>query len=114
MELHSRNFSTSIKLNKLSFVTVLCRSNGIADILSAYDDLIENNRRRMELLEEAARLLYQEWFVRLRFPGHEHVKIKDGVPEGWERVPLGNIAKVNRASREELPRGDRIYRHICC
>ena len=56
----------------------------IASILSAYDDLIENNRRRIQLLEQAARLLYKEWFVHLRFPGHEHVKIKDGVPEKWE------------------------------
>ena len=61
----------------------------IADILSAYDDLIENNRRRMKLLEESARQLYQEWFVRLRFPGHEHTRIIDGVPEGWERKRLG-------------------------
>ena len=59
--------------------------NCIASILSAYDDLIENNRRRIQLLEQAARLLYKEWFVHLRFPGHEHVKIKDGVPEGWEK-----------------------------
>ncbi len=57
----------------------------IADILSTYDDLIENNRRRMALLEEAARQLYREWFVRLRFPGHEHTRIINGVPEGWER-----------------------------
>jgi len=61
----------------------------IADILSAYDDLIENNRRRIALLEEAARLLYREWFVRFRFPGHEHVRIIDGIPEGWERRGLG-------------------------
>ena len=60
----------------------------IASILSAYDALIENNRRRIQLLEQAARLLYKEWFVRLRFPGHEHVKVKDGVPEGWERRPF--------------------------
>lgn len=65
----------------------------IADILSAYDDLIENNRRRMALLEESARLLYREWFVHLRFPGHEHVPITDGVPEGWERKPLEEIAE---------------------
>ena len=56
----------------------------IASILSTYDDLIENNRRRIHLLEKAARLLYKEWFIHLRFPGHEHAKIKDGVPEGWE------------------------------
>lgn len=63
----------------------------VADILSAYDDLIENNRRRMALLEEAARQLYREWFVRLRFPGHEHTPIANGVPERWERVYLGNV-----------------------
>ena len=63
----------------------LIQQTEIASILSAYDDLIENNRRRIQLLEQAARLLYKEWFVRLRFPGHEHVKVKDGVPEGWER-----------------------------
>jgi len=57
----------------------------IADVLSSYDDLIENNRRRMALLEEAARQLYREWFVRLRFPGHEHTRITNGVPEGWQR-----------------------------
>lgn len=60
----------------------------ITRILSAYDDLIENNTRRIKLLEDAARLLYEEWFVRLRFPGHEHVKVKDGVPGGWERKKL--------------------------
>lgn len=63
----------------------------IADILSTYDDLIENNRRRMALLEESARLLYREWFVRLRFPGYEHTPIVDGVPQGWCRVPLAEI-----------------------
>ena len=66
----------------------------IRDILSAYDDLIENNRRRIQLLEEAARLLYREWFVHLRFPGHEHVRVVDGVPEGWEREPLSEIADI--------------------
>jgi type I restriction enzyme, S subunit len=66
----------------------------IAAILSAYDDLIENNRRRIGLLEEAARQLYKEWFVRFRFPGHEHVKIVDGVPERWERKALSEVAEV--------------------
>jgi type I restriction enzyme S subunit len=64
----------------------------IAEILSAYDDLIENNQRRMKLLEESARLLYQEWFVHLRFPGHEHAKIVDGVPEGWARRSFSELA----------------------
>ena len=66
----------------------------IVSILSAYDDIIENNRRRIQLLEESARLVYKEWFVRLRFPGHEHVKIVDGVPEGWERKQLGEVATI--------------------
>jgi type I restriction enzyme, S subunit len=66
----------------------------IASILSAYDDLIENNRRRTQLLEQAARLLYKEWFVHLRFPGHEHVKVIDGVPEGWGKEPLGDVVEV--------------------
>jgi type I restriction enzyme S subunit len=64
----------------------------VADVLSTYDDLIENNRRRMALLEESARLLYQEWFVRLRFPGHEHTPIANGLPEGWVRKTLGEVA----------------------
>jgi type I restriction enzyme S subunit len=67
----------------------------IADILSKYDDLIENNRRRIELLERSARLLYKEWFVRLRFPGHEHTPIIDGIPEGWEKKTLGDVGFLN-------------------
>jgi len=63
----------------------------IADVLSAYDDLIENNRRRMTLLENTAREIYREWFIRLRFPGHEHTRIVDGVPEGWKRMTLGDL-----------------------
>ena len=66
----------------------------IADILFAYDDLIENNRKQIKLLEEAAQRLYKEWFVDLRFPGHEHTKITDGVPEGWEKRLLGDIVEV--------------------
>ena len=66
----------------------------IAGTLATYDDLIENNRRRIQLLEQAARLLYKEWFIYLRFPGHEHVKIKDGVPEGWEKRQLSAIADI--------------------
>lgn len=72
----------------------LTQQRTIAGVLSAYDDLIENNQRRIQLLEQAARLLYKEWFVHLRFPGHEHVNIRDGVPEGWERKPLGKVAPL--------------------
>lgn len=60
-----------------------------------YDNLIENNRRRIALLEESARLLYREWFVRLRFPGHEHTSIVNGVPRGWEQVPTPAAIDIN-------------------
>ncbi len=66
----------------------------VADLLSAYDELIENNQRRMALLGDAARLLYQEWFVYLRFPGHEHPSTDNGVPIGWKRLELRNIIDV--------------------
>ena len=65
----------------------------IADILSAYDDLIENNRKQIKLLEEAAQRLYKEWFVDLRFPGYEHTRIVDGVPEGWERLAISQLGE---------------------
>ncbi len=65
----------------------------IASILSAYDNLIGINNRRITLLEESARLLYREWFVYLRFPGHEHVKVVDGVPEGWDRKKLKDLCR---------------------
>ncbi|MBP5602656.1 MAG: restriction endonuclease subunit S [Treponema sp.] len=63
----------------------------IAGILSAYDDLIEKNRKQIKLLEEAAQKLYKEWFVKLNFPGHENVKIVDGVPEGWKKAELNTV-----------------------
>ena len=78
----------------------------IIGVISAYDDLIENNRRRIQLLEQAARLLYKEWFVHLRFPGHEDVKIKDGVPEGWKKKPLGEVAPLNYG--KSLKKDDRL------
>lgn len=77
----------------------------IVEKIKTYNDLIENNRRRIQLLEESARLLYQEWFVHLRFPGHEQVRITDGVPEGWsiKRVDslLGKVAKKKKIKKEE-------------
>lgn len=78
----------------------------IVEILSAYDDLIENNRRRILLLEESARLLYKEWFVRLRFPGHDHVKIVDGVPEGWALCPVPEVIHVK--PKEKAEKGNKI------
>ncbi len=68
----------------------------IAGILSAYDDLIENNQKQIKLLKEAAQRLYKEWFVDLRFPGHENTKIVDGVPEGWSRTNINEILTFHR------------------
>ena len=70
----------------------------IADILSAYDDLIENNQKQIKLLEEAAQRLYKEWFVDLRFPGHENTKIVDGVPEGWQWCKVRDVADINSSA----------------
>lgn len=69
------------------------RQKRIAGVLAAYDDLIANNARRVALLEEAVHRLYREWFVHLRFPGHERVEVVDGVPAGWSRVTLGAVVK---------------------
>ena len=65
----------------------------IADILSAYDDLIENNRTQIKLLEEAAQRLYKEWFIDLRFPGHEHTPIINGIPEGWKKTSIEGMLR---------------------
>ncbi len=70
----------------------------IGSLLATYDDLLENNRRRIELLEETARQLYRQWFVRLRFPGHEHTRVINGVPEGWEPKVLGELCEEIRES----------------
>lgn len=66
----------------------------IANILSSYDDLIENNQKQIKLLEEAAQRLYKEWVVDLRFPGYENTPIIDGVPKGWKEQTLADIADV--------------------
>lgn len=72
----------------------------IADILSSYDDLIDNSKKQIKLLEEAARMFYKEWFVDLCFPGYEDVEIVDGVPEGWNKELIGNvIGKVSRTKQ---------------
>ena len=78
----------------------------IATTLLAYDTLIENNRRRVALLEESVRLLYQEWFVRLRFPGYEHTRLVNGVPDGWKRRTLGDCLTLKRG--HDLPESRRV------
>ena len=90
------------------------QQNRIAGILTAYDDLIEANQRQIKLLEEAARRLYKEWFVDLRFPGHENVPVVDGVPEGWRRVSLDDVllkisTGLNPRKNFVLGRGQNYY-----
>jgi len=81
--------------------------NAIAGILSAYDELIRNNKHRTALLERIAEEIYREWFVRLRFPGHQSTKIAKGLPVGWEMLPLSQLVELNPSERldqsEEYP-----------
>jgi type I restriction enzyme S subunit len=72
----------------------------IATILSRYDSLIENYRKQIKLLEEAAQRLYKEWFVDLHFPGHETTKIVDGVPEGWEKKKVGEVTPIKTGKKD--------------
>ncbi len=89
------------KLTSLEFkLPAPATQRRIASILSAYDDLIENNLRRIKVLEEMAQSLYKEWFVDFRFPGHEGVKMVDSplgmIPEGWETRRVGDLATISR------------------
>lgn len=108
-----KRFIQRLKLNLPDLPT----QERIADILSAYDDLIEVNNRRIELLEQAAQELYKEWFVRFRFPGYENAKFEDGIPEGWSYVRFGKAIDiidgdrgVNYPKQEEFyPEGDCLF-----
>lgn len=91
-----KNLSTGI-LEKLPvYFPVLQTQQKIASILSTYDDLIENNLKRIKLLEEMAQITYEEWFVRLRFPGYESTPINSvtGLPEGWKKTKLGGMCEI--------------------
>lgn len=87
-----QNLNQGLLSNHIFYLPPLETQQKIAGILSAYDDLIENNRKQIKLLEEAAQKLYKEWFVKLNFPGHENVKMVDGVPDGWKKGILSEIA----------------------
>jgi type I restriction enzyme, S subunit len=91
----SRFQYTSFKKHTILEMPSLANQQKIAAILSAYDDLIANNQRRITLLERMAEDIYREWFVRLRFPGHENVKIEKGVPQGWDVLPFTNVVNIN-------------------
>lgn len=104
LDFASRNAAAAVpgvNRNDLHRLPVRCpeveQQRRIASILSAYDDLIENNTRRIAILEEMARRIYEEWFVRFRFPGHENVRIVESelglVPEGWKHCPLGTLVE---------------------
>ena len=100
------NLNTAILSEIPLLLPTLCIQTKIADILSSYDELIENNQKQIKLLEEAAQRLYKEWFVDLRFPGYEKTTIIDGVPEGWKEGILGDIAinvgkKVKKEDRNK-------------
>lgn len=85
--------------------------NKIASILTAYDELIENNKQRIKLLEEMAEEIYKEWFVRLRFPGYENAKIVDGLPEGWVRKPIDEFLSFSM-SKAKLKKFNHIKTYI--
>ncbi len=87
----------------------------IAEILSAYDDLIENNNRRIALLEKAAQELYKEWFVRFRFLGYENAKFENGLPEGWEYIRFGNAIEIIDGDRGvNYPKQEEFYEEGEC
>jgi len=76
------------------FLPPLEKQKKIADVLQAYDDLIENNQKQIKLLEEAAQRLYKEWFVDFRFPGYEDTKFIDGIPDGWRKHKIDDVFKI--------------------
>lgn len=104
------------KLSTIKFpVPEIEIQNKIVSILSAYDDLIENNRRQIKLLEEAARRLYKEWFVDLKFPGHESTPIVNGLPEGWAFVPFFEHVDITRGRSykgDEILAGNQILLNL--
>ena len=89
-----QNLNQGLLSNHILSLPPLKEQKRIADILSAYDDLIENNQKQIKLLEEAAQRLYKQWFIDLRYPGHETTKIVDGLPEGWRKEKLVDLATV--------------------
>ena len=97
-----REFISKSNFEKIEIVAEQDKNiqNKIGNFLSRYDSLIENYQKQIKLLEESAQRLYKEWFIELRFPGHENTKIVDGVPEGWEKKKVGDlISKIQRTKQ---------------
>ena len=99
---HGRSFGATVphvKVADAENLQIPCPPLGIqrklGTVLAAYDDLIATNQRRIALLEDAARRLYREWFVHLRFPGHESVPVKDGMPKGWQPASFAELVEIN-------------------
>ncbi|BBC23618.1 restriction endonuclease subunit S [Pseudanabaena sp. ABRG5-3] len=117
-QLNAGSSSGRENVNKSSFENIelevheLPTQRKIASILSVYDDLIENNTRRIKILEEMAQMLYREWFVNFRFPDHENVKMVESelglIPEGWKIKKLGDIASINSLSLKATNAPDEI------
>lgn len=91
-----QNLNQGLLSNHILSLPPLKEQKRIADILSAYDDLIENNQKQIKLLEEAAQRLYKQWFIDLRYPGHETTPIVDGLPKGWKNGCIEEIAEFKR------------------
>lgn len=92
---------TALRNIEIEVPSIECQ-NKIIDILSAYDNLIENNQKQIKLLEEAAQRLYKEWFVDLRFPDHKNTPIADGVPCGWSKRLVGNVIEKSYRSKQVM------------
>lgn len=106
-----RRFIQRLKLR----VPDLPTQRRIADILSAYDDLIENNNRRIALLEKAAQALYKEWFVRFRFPGYATAEFENGLPKGWQYVRIGDSIEIIDGDRGvNYPKQEEFFNHGDC
>lgn len=103
-----QNINTDIVRSTEIQLPDLATQRAMTAVLGAYDDLIATNQRRIALLEDAARRLYRQWFVYLRFPGHELMVVRDGVPEGWRKQTLASVADVNARSIGARDRPDSV------
>ena len=104
-----QNLSQTRLSSHVATIPDITTQKTIANILSAYDDLIENNRKQIKLLEEAAQRLYKEWFIDLRFPGYETTPIHDGIPDGWEKEVLDELIEFNPKYTVPKERQKRVF-----
>jgi type I restriction enzyme, S subunit len=112
-KLHGVSFGATVphvKVGDAENLEIPCPELGVqeyvGETLAAYDDLIENNQRRIALLEESARLLFREWFVNLRFPGSESIPVTDGIPNGWHAGVFGDFVEAVGGATPDTKRAD--------